>query len=306
MKCIKCGNEIMNGSVCDICGTDYNLYMENNINNVQDLYVAEKRKQTNIKKFIIVGAVTIFFVIMGIIGYLSDDDNNESEETSYTKHNNGDIILDNDAVDGAVYDNMDVQQFFYDFAYYVNNGERVMDVDDLKLYEYYTETGELGEIYQCTYTLGQDYTGSFGVKYINNNVASMSILFSGKPDFSDSIECYVYYRHAIAMLLAANGETGEAAMEKLAAMILYWDKIVTDPDSNSFIPYYKNSCVNFEMGENYLLIMMSAVSPDIVEKAKVDNESKCINFNDKEVLNEAYEYLSEIYNTEDNAEIKTK
>ena len=74
----------------------------------------------------------------------------------------------------------------------------------------------------------------------------------------------------------------------------------------SFIPYYKNSYVDFEMGENYLVIKVAAVSPDMVEKSKVDNESKCINFNDKGVLNEAYEYLSEIYNTEDNAEIKTK
>ena len=304
MKCIKCGNEIINGSVCDICGTDNNLCMENNVNSVQDLYVAEKRKQTNIKKFIIVGAVTIFFVIMGIIGYLSDDDNNESEETSYTKHNNGDIILDNDSKNGAVYDNMDVQQFFDDFAYFTTNGERVLDVDDLKLYEYYTETGELGEIYHCTYS--QDDTVSFGVKYINNNVDGMVILLLEKPDFSDSNKCYVYFRYAIAMLLAANGETGEAAMEKLTAMMVYWHKIVTNPDSNSFIPYYKNSCVNFEMGENYLMIRVSAVSPDMVEKTKVDNESVCINFNDKEVLNEAYEYLSEIYNTEDNAEIKTK
>lgn len=54
------------------------------------------------------------------------------------------------------------------------------------------------------------------------------------------------------------------------------------------------------------MIKVAAVSPDMVEKSKVDNESKCVNFNDKEVLNEAYEYLSEIYNTEDNAEIRTK
>lgn len=304
MKCIKCGNEIINGSVCDICGTDNNLCMENNVNSVQDLYVAEKRKQTNIKKFIIVGAVTIFFVIMGIIGYLSDDDNNESEESSYTKHNNGDIILDNDAVDGALYDNMDVQQFFDDFAYYVNNGERVMDVDDLKLNEYYTEIGGLGELYQCTYS--QDDTVSFGVRYINNNVDSISIFFLGKPDFSDPNVTLFYFKYGIAMLLAANGETGETAMEKLTAMMTYWYKMFADPDSNSICPYYKNSVVAFEPDENYLMIRVRPMSPDMVEKAKVDNESICINFNDKEVLNEAYEYLSEIYNTEDNAEIKTK
>lgn len=303
MKCIKCGNEIVNGSVCDICGTDNNLCMENNVNSVQDLHVAEKRKQTNIKKFIIVGAVTIFFVIMGIIGYLSDD-NNESEETSYTKHNNGDIILDNDSENGALYDNMDVQQFFDDFAYYINNGERVLDVDDLKLNEYYTEIGGLGELYQCKYS--QDETVSFAVQYINNHVASIQIIFFEKPDFSDINEAFPCFGCGISMLLAANGETGENAMEKSKAMAAYWYKMLADPDSNSFYPYYKNSVVAFKPDENCFMIRVGPVSPDEVEKAKVDNESLVINFNDKEVLNEAYEYLSEIYNREDNAESKTK
>lgn len=301
MKCIKCGNEIVNGSVCDICGTDNNLCMENNVNSVQDLHVAEKRKQTNIKKFIIVGAVTIFFVIMGIIGYLSDDDNNESEETSYTKHNNGDIILDNDSENGALYDNMDVQQFFDDFAYYINNGERVLDVDDLKLNNYFTG---IGELYDCTYS--QDDTVSFGVRYINNDVESIMIYSLGKPDFSDPNVALLYLRNGIAMLLAANGETGENAMEKLTAMMAYWYKMFADPDSNSFYPYYKNSCVALLPDDNGILLKVIPVSPDEVEKAKVDNESLVINFNDKEVLNEAYEFSSEIYNTEDNAEIKTK
>lgn len=301
MKCIKCGNEIVNGSVCDICGTDNNLCMENNVNSVQDLHVAEKRKQTNIKKFIIVGAVTIFFVIMGIIGYLSDDDNNESEETSYTKHNNGDIILDNDSENGALYDNMDVQQFFDDFAYYINNGERVLDVDDLKLNNYFTG---IGELYDCTYS--QDDTVSFGVRYINNDVESIMIYSLGKPDFSDPNVALLYLRNGIAMLLAANGETGENAMEKLTAMMAYWYKMFADPDSNSFYPYYKNSCVALLPDDNGILLKVIPVSPDEVEKAKVDNESLVINFNDKEVLNEAYEYLSEIYNREDNAESKTK
>lgn len=274
MKCIKCGKELKDGiKVCPECGNDNTVYTERQY-----------------KKYIIAGIITVCIALFGIIGYLSDNYNSvESQGTTYTEHNNGDIIVDSNCSTGAYYDNMNVQQYFDDLAYYVNSGERLFDVSDMKLNGYISNTED-----EKVFTYSLDEKAVFSVMYSKNSVNGLGVCL-GVKDMSDLNELMAHLRYSFSMLLAANGETGEDAVEKSVAMTAYWYKMLSKGEYDiDAIPYYKNSCINVKVEDGYYLCFIYPVSYEDVVKAVEEGKCRVINYNNKETLDKAYEYLSEL------------